>query len=367
MKKEEMFDRLVENGFDFLSKAIAELRTHPKYSVIHFHAAVELLVKARLMHEHWTLVISKIQEADWEKFVKGDFHSVTLEESNSRLKKIVRSGMSQTELESFKAVAKHRNKMVHFFHEDNTEKKSEELKHNIIKEQLIAWYFLHQLLTEKQKDVFSNWGSKISEIESSLRKYHEFLQVVFDNLKIKISTLKNEGVIFEICPSCHFEAQKHDEEINLLYESTCLVCGLTEKCLRIECPECHEVITFKEEGFATCESCGKSLEPEDVASVLIDEDSVYEAMKNGSDPCEANCSTCDGYHTVVKTENNQWLCASCFELFEKPEHCQWCNDLNTGDMSNSYLTGCGHCEGMIGWHKDDQSRDGQSFSSHHFA
>ncbi len=59
MNKEEMFNRLVENAFDFLFKAISEIEGQPKYSVIHFYAAVELFVKARLMKEHWSLVISQ--------------------------------------------------------------------------------------------------------------------------------------------------------------------------------------------------------------------------------------------------------------------------------------------------------------------
>ena len=54
-----MFNRLVENAFDFLFKAISEIEGQPKYSVIHFYAAVELFVKARLMKEHWSLVISQ--------------------------------------------------------------------------------------------------------------------------------------------------------------------------------------------------------------------------------------------------------------------------------------------------------------------
>lgn len=117
MKKEEIFNRLVENAFDFLNVAIDELvNNRPKYSVIHFYASVELFIKARLMAEHWSLVVVR-NEADWGKFITGDFQSVTLEDAAIKLKKIVGSGLSDHELKAFKDVAKHRNKMVHFFHE----------------------------------------------------------------------------------------------------------------------------------------------------------------------------------------------------------------------------------------------------------
>ena len=35
MNKEDLFSRITENGFDFLSKARSELEEQPKYSVIH--------------------------------------------------------------------------------------------------------------------------------------------------------------------------------------------------------------------------------------------------------------------------------------------------------------------------------------------
>ena len=117
MNKELMFNHLVENALDFLNKAILELNDYPKYSVINFHASVELFLKARLMAEHWTLVIAKRQDPDWDKFIAGDFQSASLDEAANRLAKVIRSGLTKREHEVFRRVTKHRNKMVHFFHE----------------------------------------------------------------------------------------------------------------------------------------------------------------------------------------------------------------------------------------------------------
>ncbi|WP_228250350.1 hypothetical protein [Acinetobacter nosocomialis] len=64
------FNRLIENAFDFLEQSIIELENSPKFSVIHFHASIELFLKARLMAEHWSLVISSKKEADWNSFVR---------------------------------------------------------------------------------------------------------------------------------------------------------------------------------------------------------------------------------------------------------------------------------------------------------
>ena len=349
-----MFNRLVENALDFLFKAISEIKEGPKYSVIHFYAAVELFVKARLMNEHWSLVITQRQEADWDKFIAGDFQSVSLHEAANKLKKVVRSGLSKAEIDAFKDVANDRNKMVHFFHEAHSEEENDKFKRDIVKKQLKAWFFLHQLLISKWKNEFSSWAGKIAELDKDLRKLHEFLQVVFDNLKSDIDAQKEKGVRYDECPSCGFEAQELGESENAIYESKCLVCGLVEKSLNIQCPECGEIVTLKEEGFGQCQSCGKHLEPEDVAGVLIDSGAAHIAAMEGDDSWgEGNCSNCGGYHTVVRTENDEWICASCFGVFDSLECCGWCNELNTGDMEHSYVSGCNHCDGMAGWHKDD--------------
>lgn len=60
-----------------------------------------------------------------------------------------------------------------------------------------------------------------------------------------------------------------------------------------------------------------------------------------------------GFYTVVQTENDEWMCASCFGLFDSLKSCGWCNEQNTGDMEHSYVTGCNHCEGSPGWHRND--------------
>ena len=51
MTHHDIFDSLTRNAFDFLERGIAEFDKTPKYSVIHFCAAVEMLLKARLMKE----------------------------------------------------------------------------------------------------------------------------------------------------------------------------------------------------------------------------------------------------------------------------------------------------------------------------
>jgi hypothetical protein len=354
MKKEDMLERLVENGFDFLNKAIEDLQEHPKFSVIHFHAAVELFLKARLMEEHWSLVISQRQDPDWNKFISGNFQSVSLDGAADRLEKVVRSGLSKSELKSFRDITKHRNKVVHFFHEAHSSEENSEQVRDIVKQQLTAWYFLHHILTTRWKDVFSQWSESLIEVDKKLRSLHTFLQVVFDQIKPDIENRKKEGEIFLCCPSCGFESQHHEADQKVLYEANCLVCGLTEKALKIGCTSCDKEVTFINEGFGRCDNCGESFEPDDLAGELIDEGAAYIAAKEADSSWDlGNCSDCDGYHTVVRTEVDSYICTSCFLTLDHLQCCGWCNEPNTGDMEHSSWAGCNHCDGRVGWEKDD--------------
>jgi hypothetical protein len=121
-KRDGQFEALVENALNFLNHAIDEFENEPKYSIIHFYAAVELFLKARLLAEHWMLVVSK--DAGRDRFIAGDFISVTFSETCARLTKIVKSGIDDRAKGKFDSIRKHRNKMLHFFHEADGESKS---------------------------------------------------------------------------------------------------------------------------------------------------------------------------------------------------------------------------------------------------
>lgn len=350
MRTDDLFGPLVDNALDFLSRSVRDLERSPKYSVIHFHAAVELFVKARLMAEHWSLVVAKGKDPDWEKFVAGDFKSVSLGEAADRLEKVVRSGISKPALQSFRNVGNHRNKMVHFFHEAHSDTEDGNLRTGIAKEQLNAWYLLHQLLTVQWKDVFGAWLPQIGDMDTKLREHRKYLQVVFDHARPRIREREREGLTFDLCPSCRFRAQERNPAVEDIDVAVCLVCGLEQKRLTIECPACGEPVEFVDEGFSECDSCGKSLEPEHVVEALKDHGAAYAAAKEGDRSWEeGNCAECGVPHTVVRTASGGYVCASCFGDFESLQECEWCDEPNTGDMENSYLMGCSVCEGRSGW------------------
>ncbi|MGW4086941.1 hypothetical protein ACWEGS_28315 [Streptomyces sp. NPDC004822] len=109
---------------DYLDRAVAGLTegaTPPserdlKYAVLHLQAATEVLLKARLIGEHWSLVFRKISDADIEKFKRGDFDSCTTDETIDRLAKIAQVEVSNKARDAIAKLAKDRNALMHYGH-----------------------------------------------------------------------------------------------------------------------------------------------------------------------------------------------------------------------------------------------------------
>jgi len=64
---DELFDALVRNALEFVSTSIGHLQHKPKNAIVDLYTAVELFLKARLMKEHWTLVLSSPESGDLQK------------------------------------------------------------------------------------------------------------------------------------------------------------------------------------------------------------------------------------------------------------------------------------------------------------
>ncbi len=343
-----MLDRLVENALGFLSQAIETLESAPKFSVINFYAAVELFLKARLLREHWSLVVTK--SPDWEKFVSGDFVSVSFDEACTRLDKIAQSPIAPRARGKFDAVRLHRNKMVHFFHA------GQDSEHRVIEdiaiEQLHAWYELHQLLLQQWKDVFEPWQSELAGIERQLQRHKKYLGAKFDALKPKLDEIASQGQNVYSCTRCNFPAAVMIEGgVTGLREGDCLVCGAFNKWLSMKCPSCDEEGILHDGVRFSCE-CGCSLEERGLVDALDETEVTKDDYMDN--PYPANCGECEGWHTVVCREEKN-LCVVCLDVADELTHCGFCGEASTGRLEDSYLLGCGQCEGSVNWNsrKDD--------------
>lgn len=344
MTKDKIFRNLVDNAFRFLFKAHEEFNTEPQFSVINFYTAVELFLKARLMHEHWTLVLAPERNDkcsnSWDKFAQGDFQSVTFDQATGRLKNLVQCELTSGQKDSFNSVRLDRNKMVHFFHQETESHQQDSDMMNILKTQLRAWYSLNQLLGGSWSDVFKDWRNEINQLQLSLKDVREYLRVVFVAQENVVKEKKDQGIQFIKCGTCHFKAAELAGDPKIPNTSKCLVCDTVAVFLEIGCPECNGKINLFNEGFEKCKKCTRTIEPDDIVKILY-----HGSMHDDHQEHLAHCSYCDGFHSVVFLRNGCWFCASCFEFFDEVEQCDYCSEMNTGDMANTYVSGCNHCDG----------------------
>ncbi|MFG2563348.1 hypothetical protein [Streptomyces sp. NPDC048496] len=110
----------MQNGVDYLHSVADHLRLGQpstrdlKYAVLHLQAAAEVLLKARLQREHWSLVFKDPGLATRKKFEAGDFDSCTTTGAIVRLKDIADVTVSDKSAKSLAILSKRRNALQHY-------------------------------------------------------------------------------------------------------------------------------------------------------------------------------------------------------------------------------------------------------------
>lgn len=351
----ERFDAVVRNAFDFLARSIDELEAHPKYSVIHFYSAIELFVKARLLKEHWTLIVAKPEQADRAKFQRGDFQSAGLKEANERLEKVVADGLLDEELKCFGGLRQVRNQMVHFAHAaqgDGDEARKE--MEQIVADHAKGWFYLHRLLTGRWGKHFSDYQQAAQEMDGRMRKQTKYLEQKFHLLTHQIDAAKVAGSHFMHCPSCGFESFEVGESI-WIGVGKCLTCGFSSSAITLECvnKECAKSILLVG-GYEWCPECAHEYTPGQIEEVLEKDDMLKATdYKDPEDLAHASCGNCGSYETVVPLDSDEWFCTDCFDIEADIGQCDWCTGYSTHVPQESYALGCSQCEGRAGYEKDD--------------
>ncbi|WP_156899584.1 hypothetical protein [Pleomorphomonas koreensis] len=341
---------LSESAFDFLERSVDEIELSPKYSVIHFATAVELILKARLMREHWTLVVDRASDVSLGDFLSGQCKTITQADAIKRLNNACSENISKDAIAQFGKIAAHRNRMIHFFHEGIAKQADQALTEGIAKEQCLCWFYLERLLSA-WSDQFAEFDAKITGIRWRMKQNRAFLGVAFDRLKSQIKADKKAGTIFQVCSGCGYEAAAVTELSDILFEKHCRVCGLGEAYVEIPCPgECGATLHIEaNSGSYICKNCKHHVTSEELASALNTE---YSSPTDVETP--VNCALCSGYHTVVQHHEN-FICTECLGTANSAPTCEWCNErqIGGGDLEYSYHSGCEFCEGQAGWTHDE--------------
>jgi hypothetical protein len=344
-KPGSLFKALVVNAFDFANKSIDEFQTNPKYSVIDFCAALELFLKAKLMLEHWSLIVDEPHRAEAQAFREGRFQSVSMIETIRRLENIAGQRFVRDEKDSFKAIREHRNRLVHFFHPNMKTKAARE---RIATEEWSAWFHLHRLLTGLWKRDFRGFALQISQLDRRLRSIRGFLQAKFDAAKPEIKMDRKEGIRYSNCWSCDFRAYRAIRELpapegSKQFLASCRVCDAAGYFLLVECPDCAKPLRIDDLGEGTCR-CGYAMDVDSLVELLGPN------QEPGGEPTVAYCTACErGDVATVVPINGGYLCVSCFAEHDRVGNCGYCSTLNAGDINHvdSSLFGCVLCEGSM--------------------
>ena len=344
---DEMFNALVKNAIDFINSAFDDLDSRPKNSIVDFYTAIELFLKARLMREHWSLIISKPELANLEQFQEGDFHSVTLKGAIDRLNSIAGEIVEDKIVANFKALGEHRNQIVHFAHTDYVDRDTG--KANVVIEQWSSWYYLHELLTEKWKEIFSPFKEDIESIHKRMMEQKEFLEARYGALTEVIEQKRREGIQILQCKSCGFESAISGEIHKWGTDYECIVCGtegvsLKQTNEKLPCYNCGHEYEFFDKDIKVCPNCNATILMENLIRQCKKKYKSGDEWWEDEEPHIAYCHECEYPEPSVFYIDGLWSCVSCFDRGWQAVSCPHCGKFVTGDMERIKYFACHLCE-----------------------
>lgn len=244
----------VRNGMDFLLSAFDHLSQREgepgardlKYAVLHLQAAVEVLLKARLIREHWSLVFSDPGKAKRTDYEKGSFHSCTVLGAVDRLNNIVSLQISKEQRQAISNLADTRNALTHLGHTSSVYAVESQAAHVLD--------FLLNFIHEELRPVLSKEGP--------------FVETTMDDLRTRLGQVK---------ALVKHRVQRIEGELRPFAGHT------------VQCPDCQQwALVLGDEPL--CHFCLTRFAPEEAA--------VWYAETHAATDQLSICPSCDE-HTVA--------------------------------------------------------------------
>ena len=334
----EDFDDLVRNGLDFLHSSISQLEEgRSKYAVIHFFTALEIILKARLLIEDWTLCVTNHQKTSLEEFRRGESNTVGLRDALKRMAELPNGKWDASETAVFESLRRRRNQAVHFFHPEHlggTEK--------VAVEQLVGWNLLFRRLRNAWREQFESFSDDIDALNQIMGQRADYFPEVFKQLQTEITkdAMTNH---LATCPDCRQRASLSEKElIDGVFRMRCRVCESEQVSVFLPCrtPSCNCLAERTFQQASNCPACGLAHETN------AEESFNYFGKVNSNLVPVAWCGTC-GYtpeQSVVILEDG-CLCLACHAFLDRWQlnHCDWCNSDVTGNVGDSLNPGCVCC------------------------
>jgi hypothetical protein len=202
---------LVSHGLDFVAEAVERLASKPddrsaRYAVLHLANGTELLLKARLMEEHWSLVFADIGSARLPALADGDFKSVDFHQLLERLGNIASVTIADQHQKALSRLRDARNKVTHFA----VTVQPEALRAQAAQVLSFLIDFIHDSLTTTDEH-----DELIQTIKAQAIEFKRFVRERWKQIKSEVDKLATPPVE---CPLCGQKAAEIDGGI------TCLFC-----------------------------------------------------------------------------------------------------------------------------------------------
>ncbi|MCX5884426.1 MAG: hypothetical protein NT096_00690 [Proteobacteria bacterium] len=256
---DELDLNLIENAEDFLLEAVKYAKgSSPrdwKYAALHLWSALELLLKALLENEHWSLLFEDVDKASQKKLREGDFQTVRFDTALDRIRGIVGVELEQKDLRYLKQLRDLRNRATHFA----AKLKVEQAK-SLVARGISVFLTLEQRYLHEEPDKGLEY-----EINQDLQEFQKYVDERLRTLKPELERSDRPHPWFRTCLSCNQETLVSRDDT-----AVCLFCGeeveFTELADHSEgpggpCPECEDctlafVLLNNDEGRFVCPKCG---------------------------------------------------------------------------------------------------------------
>ncbi|WP_158711285.1 serine/arginine repetitive matrix protein 1 [Streptomyces sp. NRRL S-1824] len=196
----------VRNGLDYLASVVDHLDEYQsevtprdvKYAVLHLQAAVEVLLKARLLAEHWTLVFTNPHDATRKSLEDATLSSVSTEKAVTRLRNIVGVPITEKEQKALKKLSDDRNKLQHFGLTDNA--RAVEARAGEVLDFLIHFIEI-QLMPYLDEAESAETATSLAGLREGLNSINSYVRERMNRIG---GELKAEGVEHRTidCPAC---------------------------------------------------------------------------------------------------------------------------------------------------------------------
>jgi hypothetical protein len=165
-----------------------------KYSTIQLFEGIELLLKARLMQDHWSLILRDPDKYKAGSFAKGDFLSVNYELARTRLASICDVQLDDRPHQAFDALRRLRNRYVHFM--------CDEPRTSVIATQNKAWHYALHLLEKGFLVLSQDQTAMLVRAKESMMRSEDFLKARFQEVEPDLKKARENHLLVVTCPIC---------------------------------------------------------------------------------------------------------------------------------------------------------------------